>query len=235
MIVPNDSSSDQHSQNGCKQEEQFNSQCVCFLLGRRSSQSKGHGFTHCLAVRSLIGQTPMIGSLFQFGSTSFGADSRRRHLDIRTYPRPMTDSGCLDLRPQRLRASSCCRVYAGPNRSKREVPTDNRAVSRIARIRVSVLAVVLLFVSGHVAAQETVRAKSSPPAEPTTSLLANGATASLGEPDGSGRLRHDFGRQAADQAVGQSVILRPIHVRISGWTALQIDWRGVWALLSSRT
>ena len=46
----------------------------------------------------------------------------------------------------------------------------------------TVLAVVLLFVSGHVAAQETVRAKSSPAAEQTTIAPANSDTESQGGP-----------------------------------------------------
>lgn len=51
-----------------------------------------------------------------------------------------------------------------------------------ASCRLTVLAVVLLFVSGHVAAQETVRAKSSPAAEQTAIAPANSDAASQGGP-----------------------------------------------------
>jgi hypothetical protein len=51
-----------------------------------------------------------------------------------------------------------------------------------ASCRLTVLAVVLLFVSGQVAAQETVRAKSSPAAVETTIAPANSDSASQGGP-----------------------------------------------------
>ena len=55
-----------------------------------------------------------------------------------------------------------------------------------ASSRVAVLAVVLLFVSGHVAAQETVRAKSSPAAVETTIAPAHSDAASQGGPAAPG-------------------------------------------------
>ena len=74
------------------------------------------------------------------------------------YPCGLTN--CTDVTPKMIERQIACR----------------------ASCRLTVLAAVLLFVSGHVAAQETVRAKSSPAAEQTTIAPANSDTESQGGP-----------------------------------------------------